>query len=140
MTRLTSSWDIPDVVAPVSDFGKAYRPFDQEGMYDFFKAARREEPVFYCPEIGYWVVTRRTDILPIFRDPDRFSASIALSPVTPFPDAMVRYLQENGFGAEQTQVNCDRPKHTRVRKVAAQFLNMKVFHSYEPEIRALVAD
>jgi len=140
MTRLTSSWDIPDVAAPVSDFGKTYRPFEHEGMYDFFKAARREEPVFYCPEIGYWVVTRRKDILPIFRDPDRFSASIALSPVTPFPDAMVRYLQENGFGAEQTQVNCDRPKHTRVRQVAAQFLNMKVYHSYEPQIRALVTD
>jgi hypothetical protein len=39
--------------------------------------------VFFCPEINYWVVTTREDILPMLQDATRFSADIALAPVTP---------------------------------------------------------
>lgn len=138
MTKLTSSWDIPEVACPASERGGAYRPFDQKGMYAFFAEARREESVFYCPEIGYWVITKREDVLRVLRDPDLFSASIALSPVTPLPDETVAYLRQNGFMVEPTQVNCDRPKHTRIRRAARQFLNPKRFAAYESEIRELV--
>lgn len=140
MTSLKSSWDIPEPACPVSARGRAYRPFEHEGAYAFMAEARREEPVFYTPEIGYWVVTHRKDVLSILRDPDRFSASVALSPVKPLPDEVVAYLQANRFTVEPNQVNCDRPKHTRIRNLAARFLNAKRYAALEPDIRRMVRE
>lgn len=45
MTTLTSSWDATTGGCPVTGIGSEYRPFEQEGMYDFFARARHEEPV-----------------------------------------------------------------------------------------------
>ena len=110
---------------PFSGMGTQYRAFEHEGVHEFFARARREEPVFYSPEIDYWVVTRREDVLAVMRDPDRFSASTTLEPVTKFPEELVRFLQENNFTIEPVQSNTDRPKHTRIRMAAGQFLNSK---------------
>jgi cytochrome P450 len=35
--------------------------------------AREQEPVFYSPQLGYWVVTRFDDIKAVFRDNITFS-------------------------------------------------------------------
>lgn len=123
---------------PISSAGAHYQPFDHDSMYAFMQRARLEEPVFYCAEIGYWVVTRHADVLPVFRDPDRFSAAIALTPVKPLPAAVLAYLRDNGYGAEATQVSCDRPKHTRIRDFAMQVLNAREYAALEPAIRAIV--
>ena len=120
--------------------GADYRPFDHEGMYAFFARARAEAPVFWNQEIGYWVVTRRDEALAILRDPDRFSASIALSPVFEPPQSLVTLLAEGQMRAEPTQVSCDRPKHTRIRNSAARFLSAKNFATYEGRIRAIVQE
>ncbi len=140
MTQLTSSWSDLRGKCPVSGVDLDYRPFEHHGMYAFFAEAREAAPVFYCPEIGYWVVTRREDILPIFRDPDRFSAAIALSPVKPLSEKAVALMQTHGYGAEPTQVNCDRPKHTRIRKFAGQLLAAKHYAKLEPGVRDLVRE
>jgi hypothetical protein len=116
-----------------------YRPFDHWSMYDYFSRARREAPVFFCREIGYWVVSRRDDVLAIFRDPDRFSAAIALSPVRGMRPETLAYLKESGFAAEATQVSTDRPKHTRIRNIAGRLLSAKEYARLEPDIRAIVS-
>lgn len=116
--------------------GAQYRPFEHHGMYELFARARAEEPVFFCPEINYWVVTRRDDILPMLQDVARFSADIALAPAAPLtPEALA--ILRAGMGAEPTQVNCDPPKHDRIRQVAGQFLNAKRFMRLEPDVRRL---
>lgn len=125
---------------PHGGIGADYRPFAHEGMYAFFARAREEEPVFWNAEIGYWVVTRRDEALAILRDPDRYSASIALSPVFPPPDSLVKLLAAGQMRAEATQVSCDRPKHTRIRNSAARFLSAKNFATYEDRIRAIVRE
>lgn len=116
--------------------GTEYEPFEHHGMYELFTRARTDEPVFYCPEINYWVVTRRDDILPLLQDAGRFSAEIALAPVTPLT-AEAGAILKAGMGAEPTQVNCDPPKHTRIRNIAGRFLNMKRYATLEPDIRRL---
>lgn len=117
-------------------FGALYRAFEHRGMYAFLARAQAERPVFYAPEIDYWVVTRRADILPLLQDADRFSAAIALAPAVPLaPEA--RAILEAGFGAEPTQVNCDPPKHTRIRRIAGTWLNQKRFAALEPDIRRI---
>lgn len=139
MTQLTPTLNAPGSACPVSDTGAAYRPFDHAGMYAVLEAARQREPVFHCPEINYWVVTRREDVLAILHDPDRYSAAIALSPVKPMPDRVLAYLRDSGYRAEATQVSTDRPRHTRIRKFAAPLLSLKAFRRIEPEIRRVVA-
>lgn len=123
---------------PFSGMGAQYRAFEHEGVHEFFKQARREAPVFYSPEIDYWVVTRREDVMTVLRDADRFSASTTLEPVTPFPKELNQYLKDNHFTIEPVQSNTDRPKHTRIRMAAGQFLNAKRYAMFQPQVRELI--
>ena len=36
------------------------------------------EPVFWSPQLGYWIVTRYEDVKAVFRDNILFSPSVAL--------------------------------------------------------------
>ena len=123
---------------PFTGHGAGYKPFEQEGLHEFFTTARQEQPVFYCEEIGHWVVSRREDVIAVFRNPDQFSAAPALQTINPYPPELVAYLKENNFTIEPVQSNCDRPNHTRIRQAAGQFLNAKRYMSYEPQVRELV--
>ena len=66
MTTLVST--ASDSLISTSGIGARFKPFDHHGMYAFFERARAEEPVFFCPEINYWVVTTREDVLCLLRD------------------------------------------------------------------------
>lgn len=137
MTTLVST--ASDSITSTSGIGAQFKPFDHHGMYAFFERARAEEPVFFCPEINYWVVTTREDVLRLLRDAVSCSADIALAPVTPLaPEALA--ILKAGMGAEPTQVNCDPPKHDRIRRVAGRFLNARRFLTLEPEIRRLARE
>lgn len=137
MTTLVST--AGEVASPTKGLGAEYKPFEHHGMYEFLARARDEEPVFFCPEINYWVVTRREDILPLLQETQRFSADIALALATPLTPEAVAILKA-GMGAEPTQVNCDPPKHTRIRQVAGRFLNAKRYAHLEPDIRRLACE
>ena len=120
-----------------AEFGERFRPFEQEGMFEFLKEARDSQPVFYNKELDVWVLTKKADIQAVFRDPDHFSAQNAQAPITGYSTEVVNILKEGGFTREPTQTNADRPKHTRIRNIAGQFLNMKNFNQYEAEIREM---
>ncbi|OEY66103.1 cytochrome P450 [Marinobacter sp. X15-166B] len=120
-----------------AEFGERFRPFEQEGMFEFLQEARDSQPVFYNKELDCYVLTRREDIQAVFRDPDRFSAQNAQAPITGYSPEVVKIFQEGGFTREPTQTNADRPKHTRIRNIAGQFLNQKNFNQYESQIREL---
>lgn len=115
-----------------------HKPFEHPGTYRFFSRARRECPVFFNEEIGYWVVTRHEDILEILRDPATFSADIALQPVNPYPDGLVRFLNDSGFGPEKVHPDCDPPKHARIRGIAARYLNIRTYLTLEEDMREMV--
>ena len=117
-----------------------FKPFDHDGTYEFLAGARREAPVFYHPETDYWVVTRREDVLAVFKDTERFSAANVLTSLKPYPEELTRFLAENDFTVEPVQSNTDRPRHTRIRQSAGQFLNPRRYREIEPRVRALVQD
>lgn len=122
---------------PMSQGWDHFRPFEHVGMAEFFATKRAEQPVFWDEGMQMWIVTRREDVREVFSDPDRFSAENVHDPITPFPPELVAYLQQNSFTREKTQANCDRPKHTRIRKSAQAFLNMRNFRALEPKVREL---
>lgn len=126
------------VGSPMYEASKEFQPFVHEGMYDFFARVRKDVPIFYAPEIGYWVVTRREDVLATLRDAERFSAVNATEPVVPWPQEMIQYLKDEGFTNESVQVACDAPRHTRIREHVQGFLNPKKIMSIEPKVREIV--
>lgn len=117
--------------------GERFKPYEQEGMFEFLQEARESEPVFYNAELDAWVLTRKADIMSVFRDPDRFSASNAQSPINDYSEETKKILVEGGFTREPAHANTDRPKHTKMRNIAGQYLNMKKFASFEPKVREL---
>lgn len=137
-TDLGQVWELPPITCPMSGVGRAFDPFDHDGMYKVLEAAREREPVFYCAELGCWVVTRYDDVLGILRDPERFSAQNANTPITPVPQEALDILDAGNYALEGIQVNCDPPRHSRIRKVVGQVMSMKHYPRLEEDIRRLV--
>lgn len=124
---------------PYGSVAKNFDPFNHEAMYSFFERVRPQAPIFYNEELGYWVVTRRDDLLSIFRDHERFSAEIATQPIQAWPPKALEYLQDRNFTNEAVQVACEQPRHTRIRLHAARFLNVRQFSFYESRLRELAS-
>lgn len=137
MQSSLSSDSIP-VGCPMHEAGARFQPFEHEGMYQFFHEVRPNVPIFYSPEIGYWVVTRRDDVIATLRDHERFSASVATQSVVPWPPEMLQSMVDRGFTNESVQVACDPPRHSRIRAHVQGFLNPKKLQSYEGAVRELV--
>ncbi len=94
MTSRTTPASLDSVHAALGD---EYRPFELAAPFPFLARARAEAPVFYSPELDYWVVTRYDDVRAIFRDPGTFSSENTQSPYKPRPEAVQHVLDEGGF-------------------------------------------
>src|SRR5258705_7269747 len=82
---------------PVTRIGAAFDAFDAES-YPFYTRARIEEPIFYSPQIGFWVVTRYRDIREILQgDPEVFSAEKVLELLKPLCPAAMNKAIEYGL-------------------------------------------
>ena len=95
----------------VEHFAERFDPFHDPYLadpYPFFAEARATTPVFYSPDLDYWVVTRYHDIEQIFRTPPVFSAVNALAPLEPICPAAGRLLK-NLAGSGGTGPG-DRPR------------------------------
>jgi len=127
---------------PVTGIGREFDPFVDPYLsdpYAFWIRARAAEPVFYSPELDYWVVTRYADIKAVFSDPKTFSASNAQTPITPLAPQVLEMLQTGGFKAKPVMSNADPPVHTRIRKFTWQAFTPKRIAQLEPEVRRLVS-
>ena len=126
------------VAAPPGCPVRGYAPFDHDGMHPFFDGVRAETPIFWSEALGYWVLTRRDDILSVLRAPQNFSAEIATQPLAPWPQAALDLLKSRNFTNMALQVACDPPRHSHFRAISQGFLNQKNFLTYEDRFRALV--
>jgi cytochrome P450 len=107
--------------------------------YLFFAEARAATPVFYSPDLEYWVVTRYHDMRPIFHTPQVFSAANTLAPLQPICPAAGHLLAEGGFRPVPTLTNSDPPGHTRVRRLANVAFTPRRVTAMEPLVRELTA-
>ena len=60
-----------------------FKPYFSPEVHAAFEVQRREEPVFWCEEIGYWVLTKHSDVFSVLHDGVRFSSENTTRPVTP---------------------------------------------------------
>lgn len=127
---------------PFSDLGRRFDPFDgePERIYPLFAEARRSEPVFYSPELGYWVVTRYPDVKQALSgDPAVFSAANVLELITPLCPAAGQIAMEHGVVISPSVVDEDPPIHTAHRKsLHAPFSRGRML-AMEPLVRELLS-
>ena len=112
---------------PASANALAFDPFRNEYIADPADAlrwSRDQEPVFYSPKLGYWVVSRYDDVKAIFRDNILFSPSIALEKITPVSQDALDTLKRYDYAMDRTLVNEDEPAHLKRRRA--------LMHSFTP--------
>ena len=87
MTELTK---VQAAACPFSAAAKNWNPWDKDFICDpwpVLAQIQEEQPVFYKPEIGYWVVTRHADVRKCFLDNKTFTAELAIEPIVPLYDS-----------------------------------------------------
>src|SRR5262245_22577121 len=85
-----------------------FSPWDSaylDNPYPFFARARRQQPVFYSPEIDMWVISRYDDIAAVLRDSRRFSAANATSPISQFTPEARQILIDAGYAPKPALTN-----------------------------------
>lgn len=119
-------------VVPFNPFGDEYLA----DPYAFYRWAHQHAPVFYSPELQYWVVTRHTDIKQVLRDAETFSSRNATDPFTAVTPETAQIFRDGGYAMQRVLLNADAPTHTRIRRhVYAAFTPQRVA-ALEPRIRA----
>jgi cytochrome P450 len=128
---------------PYSELATRFDPFDLEYLldpYPFFARARAEEPVFYSPELDYWVVSRYEDVRSVFRDHSNFSPELATRPLVPLWPSSIRLAQDTGYVSVPTLIDETRPSHTRRRRELGKAFLDKNIAPLEPRIRKIATD
>ncbi|MVW73237.1 cytochrome P450/oxidoreductase [Bordetella sp. 15P40C-2] len=122
--------------AEFDPFGDGY----QQDPPEYVRWAREQEPVFYSPKLGYWVVTRYDDIKAIFRDNITFSPSIALEKITPTGPEANAVLESYGYAMNRTLVNEDEPAHMPRRRLLMEPFTPEALKQHEPMVRRLTRE
>lgn len=128
---------------PVSPQASVFDAF--EGAYQVDPAealrwSREQEPVFYAPKLGYWVVSRYDDVKAVFRDNQVYSPSIALEKMTPAPEEAQAVLKKYNYGMSRTLVNEDEPVHMERRRALMKAFTPEELAHHEPMIRQLTSE
>ncbi|SEL85713.1 Cytochrome P450 [Variovorax sp. YR750] len=128
---------------PVSQRAAGFDPFEdgyQQDPPEYVRWAREQEPIFFSPKLGYWVLTRYEDIKAVFRDNITFSPSIALEKITPTGEEANAVLASYGFALNRTLVNEDEPAHMPRRRALMDPFTPEALKHHEPMVRELARE
>jgi len=129
--------NVPASSCPVDG---SFDPLSPEFLADPFAVmAKTEAPVFFAPSIGYYVVTRYSDVEEVFRDPATFSAAAAQAPLVRLVPEAQQILLAGGHRPQPSMASLDEPAHARLRKPAARAFSMKRVTAMIPAIEATAA-
>ena len=127
---------------PVTPASERFDPFDPAYVlnpYPILAELRGNEPVFFSPKIGSWVVTRFETVKSVLRDTQRYSAMIASDPLTPLCPHARAIIANSGFNVPPLLVNNDPPSHTHYRAFFGAPLQRERIHGLKPFIEATVS-
>ena len=110
-----------------------------EALVDGWARARREAPVFYVPDHGWWCVSTVELIEDVLRRPEDFSSRISGAPSMPVPEE-VREELPDGWPMHPNLASSDPPEHTRVRKLVQPSFTTRAASDRIPTIRAIASE
>jgi cytochrome P450 len=129
--------------APGCPVRESFDPLSSEYLADPYAVLAAlpvaDEPVFFAPSIGYYVVTRYADIEQVFRDPQAYSAAVAQAPLAPLVAEAQQILLAGGHKPQPSMVSLDEPEHARLRRPAARAFSVKRVNAMLPAIEATTA-
>jgi len=123
-----------DSKCPIHNFSDTFDPLDLTNPYPLLEQARDEQPIFYSPDIDYWVVTRYEDIKAIFRDHETYTAENTITPIVPFSKAVKAMLDDGEYTPQPVLSNNVPPSHTRIRSYVNKLFTPRRMNSFAPAI------
>lgn len=119
-------------------------PFCSENLqepYSWYKALRKEAPVFLVPGLGFHLVSKAEDVVRVCKDVESFSSNLVSILLEGGPSGPVALAAppSNGMVVDVLAIE-DPPKHTTQRRFAQSGLSPKFFAEMEDSIRAQVRE
>jgi cytochrome P450 len=142
--------DTPDATAcPATGDSMALRggetrldPLIRNNPFPFYKALRKEQPVYYDAGIDTWLVTRYDDAQTVLRDPLTYSLEHGYQDryANGFVDELAEIMNRDGGGFIRDIIACDPPAHTRLRRLTEKAFTAHRVKDLEPRMRQIVID
>lgn len=126
---------------PTTEASGLYDPFDPDytlNPYKVLSKLQREEPIFYSPSLGSWIITRHETVRSVLRDNKRFSAMIVSDPLKPLCPQARDIIVNSEYDVPPLLVNNDPPQHPQIRKFFGELLRPKRLQALETFARATV--
>jgi cytochrome P450 len=105
--------------------------FHMVDPYPVFKELRRERPVYWNADAGYWAITKYDDGLRIHRDPETFCSGEGMT---------MRGGELEDVKDVDTLITIDPPRHTRQRQLVSRAFTPRAIAELEPRIREIVRE
>lgn len=121
-------------------FSTQFDPLDLTDPFPLLARAQRERPIFYSPDIEYWVVTRHEDVKAVFKDWETYTAANTITPIVPFSEAVQTMLTEGNYTPVPVLSNNVPPDHTRIRKLVNRLFLPRRMRHFAPAIRQLAQE
>lgn len=141
--RLLSTEASAQAAGPVTHASEQFDPFAPGYVLDPYPQLaqlRESEPVFFSPEIGFWVVTRFETVKAVLRDTQRYSAMIASDPLTPLCPHARGIIAGSEFNVPPLLVNNDPPSHGKYRSFFGAPLQRERLQALKPFIAETVEE
>jgi cytochrome P450 len=107
-------------------------PDQLEHPYPVYARLRKEQPVFYAENYGFWVVSRYDDVVEASKAHRSFSSSNALTSVELAPE--VQAALDTGYPEMPIITSCDPPLHDKIRGLVNKTFTPKHVAQMEPRI------
>lgn len=113
-----------------------FNPTGEAALRDpasMFTRARKDNPVFWAPELQAWIVSRREDVDTVLMDWQSFSCQGNGGNI-PVPEEFAEIVPSSLMS--KIMISMDPPEHTEARKVAQRGFLKPVIDALVPEIEA----
>ena len=109
-----------------------YHPLSREifeDPYPVYRKLRDHAPVYYCKDVGMWVVSRFDDVWNALRDHETYCSRFGPAIENPDED-----------GRKYSIVSMDPPRHEQVRSILSRHFTPGRIAALEPAVRAIVCE
>ncbi len=116
-------------------------PMIRNDPFPFYRALRRQDPVYYDPGLDLYLVTRYQDAITVLHDDATFSLEHGYQDRygNGFIDEFAAIMERDGGGFIR-DLAIDPPAHTRLRRLTEKAFTAHRVKDLEPRIRQIVVE